>query len=140
NDELAARQQDPLLERLAVVRLAHADDLHLTFVSVPVLGRELFADADRAVLRTVLGEDDLVRPTERREALSQIDDGSVEDRLLVVDRNDDRNARDVGHGHWRVGPPKRGTDRGTGAGKAATKTASRGAPFSTGEVAPPSRL
>ena len=30
DDELAAREQDALLERLAVVRLADADDLHLT--------------------------------------------------------------------------------------------------------------
>src|SRR5205085_10113991 len=88
DDEVAAREEDPLLQRLAVVRLPEADDLHLALRNGAVLHRELLADLDGAIARAVLREDDLVRPAGRREAFSEIDDRGVEDRLLVVDRND----------------------------------------------------
>ncbi len=104
-DELAAREQDALLERLAVVRLAERDDLHLPVARVGVLGGELVADLDRAVLRAVLGEDDLVAPPERLEALAQVDDGGVEDRLLVVDGDDDRDVRIAGRTEEVTGSP-----------------------------------
>ena len=84
-DEVAPREQDALLEGLAVVRLAQGDDLDLPVGGVRVLGGELVADLDGAVLRAVLGQDDLVAPPERLEAFAQIDNGGVEDRLLVVD-------------------------------------------------------
>ena len=92
-DEVAAREQDALLQRLAVVRLAQADDLHLPVARVGVLGGELVADLDGAVLRAVLGQDDLVAPAERLQSLAEVDDGGVEDRLLVVDGDDDRDVR-----------------------------------------------
>ena len=72
------------------------------FAGSVVLRRELVADLDGAVPRAVLGEDDLVAPAERLEALAQVDDGGVEDRLLVVDGDDDRDVRirvsGAGHG------------------------------------------
>ncbi len=98
DDELAARHEDPLLHGLAVVRLAEAHDLHLPLVRVGVLLGEILGDLDGSVLRTVLGEDDLVAPTERLQPLAEIHDGGVQDGLLVVDRDDERDAR-VSAGH-----------------------------------------
>jgi hypothetical protein len=89
--------KDALLERLAVVRLAHADDLHLTIGGAAVLLGELLTDLDGAIFRTVLGEDDLVGPSERLQSLAHVDDGGVKDGLFVVDGDDDRNARRVVH-------------------------------------------
>jgi hypothetical protein len=68
---------------------------------VAVLRGELVADLDRAVLRAVLGEDDLVAPPQRLEPLAQVDDGGVEDRLLVVDGDDDRDVRVEGRRRGR---------------------------------------
>src|SRR5271166_1269397 len=62
--EVALGEQDPLLERLAVVGLAQTDDLDLTPRLLIVLGRELMADFDGSVLRAVFGEDDFVAPPE----------------------------------------------------------------------------
>jgi hypothetical protein len=64
----------------------------------PYLAASSSADLDGAVLRAVLGEDDLVAPAEGLEALAHVDDGGVEDGLLVVDGDDDRDAR-VAAGH-----------------------------------------
>jgi hypothetical protein len=77
----------------SIIRFAQADDLDRPFVRAVVLGRQLVTDLDGAVLGAVLGEDDLVAPPERLEALSQVDDGGMEDRLLVVDGDDNRDVR-----------------------------------------------
>jgi len=89
NDDLPAREEDALLERLAVVRLAERDEADL----VRIFRGELFGDFDGAIARAVLREDDLVHPPERLEPLAQVDDSRVQDRLLVVNRDDDRNSR-----------------------------------------------
>ncbi len=47
DDDVAAGQQDALLEGLAVVRLAHRDDLHLAVGRIGVLRRQLVPDLDR---------------------------------------------------------------------------------------------
>ncbi len=50
-------------------------------------------DRHRSVLRAVFGEDHLVVPGQMGEPLTQVDDRSMQDPLLVVDGNDERNSR-----------------------------------------------
>ena len=102
DDDLPAGEEDPLLHCLAVVRLAEAHQADLPLVDVRVLRRELLRDGDRAVLRPVLGEYDLVAPTERFQPLAEIDDRRVQDALFVVDGDDKRDARVAGHDGRRL--------------------------------------
>ena len=86
DDELAARAQDALAERLAVVGLAERVDL------TPA---DTCCDSSSpmrhgAIARAVLRQQDLVVPPQLVERGDQIDHRRVQDALLVVDGDDDR--------------------------------------------------
>src|SRR5262249_6543118 len=93
-------------QRAPVVRLAGGD-----VVDLGVLLMQLLRELHRAVPRAVLGEDDLVAPAERREPLAQIDDRRVQDRLLVVHGDHDRDAWN-GRVYHRKGGLSQGRARG----------------------------
>ena len=84
HDDGPSGAQDPLLQRPPVVRPADGEVAH-----VVVLRGEVAAQLHSAVGASVLAQQDLVGPIERTQPLAQIDDGGVEDGLLVVDGDDD---------------------------------------------------
>ena len=124
-DVLAARLFDAAPERAPVVRLPERERAHLRKA-----GRHLVRDLDRPITRPVLGEDDLVREARVAQAIDEVHDRRLEDRLLVVDRDDDRDLRrgaggrrrSGAHGGARLVPPPRSVERDGADGKATGPT------------------